>query len=443
MPVSPARVWAVRILLEIEEKQAFSNLALARLPRELPARDRALATELVAGTTRMRRTLDRVLAQFVKRPLGKLQTPILTTMRLGAYQILFLSRVPARAAVYESVELARNYGREGAASLVNAVLRHLPNVDLEKLNWSADPATRIGERHSYPDWIVERWVAEYGLEGAEALARSQNEPLPLCLRTNLLRTDRDALLEALRGAGVEAEPSPVTREGVRLRSAPAITSLPGYNEGWWYVQGEAAMLAATALDPQPGETVADVGAAPGGKTTHVAELMRDKGRVIAIEPHEGRLALVKENAERLGLSCIRLEARSAEEPLGIKVDRALVDAPCSGLGTLYRKADTRWRMTPAEADALPAMQSRMLDAVAKAIKPGGALLYSTCTTLRSENRDVAERFLATHPDFTAGDLTPALPEKWHGDAAGGMIQILPHRHGTEGFFLARFDRRHG
>ena len=442
MPVSPARVWATRILLDIEEKQAYANLALSRLPKDMPARDRALATELVAGTTRMRRTLDWVLGRFVKRPLGKIQPPVLVIMRMGAYQILFLSRVPARAAVHESVELARNYAHEGAASLVNAVLRHLPNVDLEKLAWPTDPQERIAERFSYPDWIVERWVADYGIEGAEALARAQNEPPPLCLRTNLLRTTRDALLVALNEAGVEAEPSPVAPEGVRLHGAPAVTTLPGYHEGWWYVQGEAAMLAAPALDPQPGEIVADVGAAPGGKTTHLAELMHDKGKVLAVEPHEGRLGMVVDNARRLGLKCIKPLARSVEEALDVKVDRALVDAPCSGLGTLYRKADTRWRMTPQEADALPALQLRMLEAIAPAIKPGGALLYSTCTTLQAENRAVALRFLEGHPEFLPGDLRHALPSEWHADAVGGMIQILPQRHGTEGFFLARFDRGH-
>jgi 16S rRNA (cytosine967-C5)-methyltransferase len=201
------------------------------------------------------------------------------------------------------------------------------------------------------------------------------------------------------------------------------------------------MLAAPALDPQPGEIVADVGAAPGGKTTHLAERMRDEGTVLAIEPHAGRLALIAENSRRLGLTSIRPVASSGFDAVGQPVERALVDAPCSGLGTLYRKADLRWRATPQDADALVDLQSKLLAAVAEAVRPGGAIVYATCTTRAAENQGVASRFLAAHPEFQAGDLRHALPPGWHADAAGGMIQLLPHCHGTEGFFLARFNRR--
>ncbi len=386
----------------------------------------------------MRRALDFILDRHLKRPAADLDPALRCVLEMSAYQILYLSRIPTRAAIHEGVELARKVGHEGTAKLANAVLRRVAQAELDAVPWPVEPLGRIATRHSYPDWLVARWAAEYGLEEAEALAAAQNRPLPLCLRVNMLKTSRDAVLARFAAAGVAADPSPIAVEGVRLREGgPPVARLPGYNEGWWYVQGEAAMLAATALDPQPGETIADIGAAPGGKTTHLAERMRNSGRILAIEPHAGRLALVVENARRLGITCITPLERSAEEPLGEVVDRALVDAPCSGLGTLYRKADLRWRMTAAEADKLPELQLRLLETAGRAVKAGGALLYATCTTLRAENRDVAEAFLARNPGFKRGDLVAA---GWREEARGGMMQFLPHRHGTEGFFLARFDK---
>ena len=435
-----AREAALQLLLDIETKGAYANLALAGLPETMPRRERHLATELVSGVTRMRRTLDSALDQISKHPMAGMKPALRNVLRLGAYQILFLDRIPERAAIHEAVAMARRVGHEGVAKLTNAILRKLAFNGWEGLTWPDDPAQRIAVRWSYPDWLIERWIAAYGVEDAEALARAEDKALQLTLRTNLCRTTREALLARLEDEGWGADTSPVTPEGVRLLEQAAVASLPGYEEGWWYVQGEGAMLAAAALDPRPGETIADVGAAPGGKSTHIAERMRDEGTVLAIEPHEGRLALVIQNAERLGLTCIRPVPRRAEEGVGTLVDRALVDAPCSGLGTLYRKADARWHVTPQEIRDLAALQGSILDAVAPSVKPGGVLVYSTCTIGREENEDVVAAFLGRHPEFRPGDLRFALPAEWRGEADDGMIQLLPHRHGTEGFFIARLDR---
>jgi len=385
----------------------------------------------------MRRALDHALGIHLSRPVDALDPALRSVLRLGSYQLLYLTRIPARAAIHESVALARQTGHEGHAKIANAVLRKVSQTPPGALPWPAEPIEAIATRHSYPDWIITLWARERGLEEAEQIARAQNEPLPVVLRVNTLKVSREALLERFAAHGIAAEPSRLAPEGVRLGEAAAIPGLPGYDEGWWYVQGEAAMLAASALDPQPGETIADIGAAPGGKATHLAERMRDTGRVLAVEPHAGRLALVVENARRLGISCIEPVQRSGEEPPGSPVDRALVDAPCSGLGTLYRKADLRWRMTPEEAAKLPELQLGLLEAAAVAVKPGGALLYATCTISRAENEGVAESFLARHPEFSPGVFGAG---EWRDGARAGMIQLLPHRHGTEGFFLARFDR---
>lgn len=434
-----ARAQALQTLIDIEDKGAYANLALQEIKGQSP-RDRALITELVNGTTRRRRHLDHVLSAFLTKPLASLTSPIRNNLRMGAYQLLYM-RTPSHAALDEAVKLAYRFGHPGVAKLTNAILRRVQREG-GIVPLPADPLEALAVAESLPDWIVRRWTEAYGPETAAALAKASHQPLPLTIRTNTLRTTRDALLPTFAAAGAVAEPSPVVPEGIRFPAGVALGELPGYNEGSWYVQGEAAMLTSRIVDPRPGETVADIGAAPGGKTTHMAALMRDEGRILAVDPHEGRLALVAENAERLGEHIIHLCPQEGTVPLETPVDRALVDAPCSGLGVLYRKSDLRWRLTPAEADALPAEQEAMLAAVARAVKPGGVLVYATCTILPAENERVVERFLASHPEFAPGDLAPYLPEAWQQDAKDGMIQLMPHRHGVEGFFIARLERRH-
>ncbi|HEY9854790.1 MAG TPA: 16S rRNA (cytosine(967)-C(5))-methyltransferase RsmB, partial [Stenomitos sp.] len=418
---------------------AYANLALQAITGQSP-RDRALITELVNGTTRRRRHLDHVLSAFLSKPLSALTTPIRNNLRMGAYQLLYTG-IAAHAALDEAVKLAYRFGHPGVAKLTNAVLRRVQregqNVPLPE-----DPQAALAIRESLPDWIIDRWVAAYGLATATELARASHQPLPVSLRTNTLKTTRETLLAEFAAAGVTAVPSPVVPEGIRFPEGVALGELPGYNEGSWYVQGEAAMLTSRIVDPRPGETVADIGAAPGGKTTHMAALMQDQGRILAIDPHAGRLALVAENAERLGEHIVTLCPQEGTVPLESPVDRALVDAPCSGLGVLYRKSDLRWRLKPEEADALPTEQEAILAVAAQAVKPGGVLVYATCTILPAENERVVERFLASHPDFAPGDLAPHLPESWRADARDGMIQLMPHRHGVEGFFIARLERRH-
>lgn len=434
-----ARAQALQTLIDIEDKGAYANLALQAITGQSP-RDRALITELVNGTTRRRRHLDHVLGAFLSKPLATLTTPIRNNLRMGAYQLLYTS-IPPHAALDEAVKLAFRFGHPGVAKLTNAVLRRVQREG-KSVPLPSDPIPAIGVQESLPDWIVQRWADAYGLDTARELAKASHQPLPVTLRANTLRTTRDDLLATFAQAEVTAVPSPVVPEGIRFPEGVALGDLPGYNEGSWYVQGEAAMLTSRIVDPRPGETVADIGAAPGGKTTHMAALMQDQGRILAIDPHEGRLALVAENAERLGEHIVTLCPQEGTVPLESPVDRALVDAPCSGLGVLYRKSDLRWRLQPEEADALPSEQEAILAAVAQAVKPGGVLVYATCTILPAENERVVERFLAAHPDFGPGDLAPYLPEAWRQDAKDGMIQLMPHRHGVEGFFIARLERRH-
>ena len=444
MSPNPRRL-ALEKLIAIETQGAFSNLALNDLPPDLDPRDRALVVSLVQGVTRMRRMLDTALSRLLtKTPLEDLTPPIRNILRMGAYQLLCTDIAP-HAAIHESVKLARRYGHEGVSKLTNGVLRSLQRQAEPLAFTENDPITALGVRHSLPDWLVRRWVDQLGLEEATELARSANQSFPLTLRVNRLKTSRDAFLARLAELGIAAEASPVDPDGIRLPEAVPLARIPGYNEGDWYVQGEAAMLVSRIVDPRPGETIADIGAAPGGKTTHLAALMNDQGRILAVDPHAGRLGVLAENAKRLGVTRIEVRTQDGTQPLGEPVDRALVDAPCSGFGVMYRKADLRWRATPEEVDALPALQRRILDAVAADVKPGGVLVYATCTVNRAENQDVIRAFLADHPEFAPSDLRDWLPEGWRNDAedGGSMIQLSPNRHGVEGFFVARLERHHG
>lgn len=440
-PAAPqtGREAALHNLMAIEEGGSYANLVTGRGTQALSDAERRLATELTQGVTRRRGTLDWTLGQLLKDPLEKLTPPIRNLLRLGAYQLLYLTKVPASAAVNESVKLAHRYGHAGVAKLVNGVLRTLDRRrgELEPPRFETDPVAAMTHRYALPPWLAERWVERYG-EAAESLGAWSLVPPRLALRVNTIKATVEQVTAALAAAGVAFEPSAVVPEGLRLQGTVDVTALPGYNEGWWYVQDEGAMLISRCLDPQPGETVIDVGAAPGGKTTHLAQLMGNRGTVLAVDSHAGRLQLLQENCERLGVDIVTLVERSGADLSDLpQADRILLDVPCSGLGVLPRKPDVRWRQTPAGIQALTAIQDALLDAAATRVKPGGRVVYSTCTISREENQDRIRRFLATHPDFSLGDLAPHLPEAWRTDIEDtGMIQLWPPRHGVDGFFIA-------
>ncbi|MDB5096248.1 MAG: hypothetical protein JWM80_669 [Cyanobacteria bacterium RYN_339] len=426
-------------MLAIDEGGGYANLSRVH---DVEAADRALVHELVSGVTRRRGTLDWTLGRLLTRPLADLTAPIRNILRMGAYQLLFLDRVPARAAVDESVKLAHAYGHAGVAKLVNGVLRNLDRrrAELEPPAFAEAPQAALEARYSLPPWLASRWLAAYGGEAEQLGAWSVGTPR-LSLRVNSLKAERDQVLAALAEAGVPAEPSPLAPEGIRLAGGFDVTALPGYNEGWWYVQDEAAMLVARCLDPKAGETVIDVGAAPGGKTTHLAQLMGDRGRILAVDQRGARLRLLEENLERLGVTCVESIEQDAVDLGGLpQADRILLDVPCSGLGVLPRKPDIRWRQSEAEIMGLAGIQRRLLDAAHDVLKPGGTMVYSTCTIGPTENQEVIMGFLAANPGYRLGSLAPFLPAAWAADIEqGGMIQLLPHRHGVDGFFIARLE----
>lgn len=440
-PVSQARFEALGILVRVEQDRAFADIALQHgLDRaRLDPRDAALCAEIVYGTLRWRRHLDWRLGPPLKRPLSKLDPWVRALLRLTAYQLLFLDRVPRWAAVDEAVSLARLKSRTpGPAEFVNAVLRALTRATAAP-PLPADPVEAAAIRWSFPDWIAARWILRYGLEGAEKLMAALNERPPVTIRANTLRISREDLAARLRDVElVETEPTPLAPEGLTLRRG-AVGRWEVFAAGLCAIQDEASMLIARLLDPQPGELVADTCAAPGTKATHLAQLMRDRGRIVAIDPHAARLRLLAQSAARLGTGIIECHAGGVAAVAGRwkgRCDRALVDAPCSNLGVLRRNPDVKWKRQAEDLARLADKQRGILAAAAAMVKPGGRLVYATCSLEPEENDAVVRAFLDGHPEWR-----PDPPAEFPVPAdAAGVIRCLPHLHGTDGFTAARLVR---
>jgi len=440
--VSPARVEALRILCRVEEDQAFADLALdAALERaKLPPRDRALTTELVYGTLRWQRRLDWILAPHSRRRLERLDPWVRNLLRLTAYQLQFLHKVPHWAAVNDAVSLAKRRGHGEAASFINAVLRSLTRSGGSLPPLPDDPVEAAATRLAFPSWIATRWVARLGLEEAERLMTALDERPEITIRASLLKCSRPKLLRRLNEEEeVACSATTFVPEGLVLESPGPAFRFKAFKEGWFTFQDVASILVGHLLAPKPGETVADICAAPGTKTTHLAALMQNSGKVIAIDPHAGRLRLVGQAAKRLGISIVECRGGSAEAlapKFKDRFDRVLVDAPCSNLGVLRRNPDVKWRRTEADLRRLSDRQRTILEAAASMCRPGGALVYATCSLEPEENEAVVLPFLETHPEWRF-DPPPSFPIPLD---PPGVLRCLPHRHGTDGFTAFRLRK---
>ncbi len=444
-PPSRARAVAARVLERVLTGAAYADHALdAELARRhLDPRDSALATELVYGTLRWQRYLDWVLAPHSRRRLNSLDPAPLVLLRLTAYQLVFLTRIPPFAAVNDAVELCRqSRAKPGVAAFVNAVLRAFARRGPREREPSlpADPIDALATRCSFPTWLAARWVARYGAEEAEALMRAMNERPPLTLRTNTLKLDRDGLAARLRQEErLSVRPTPHAPEGLVVEPGGRPAAWRAFADGAFVVQDEASMLVARLLAPRPGDTAVDACAAPGTKTTHVAQLMDNRGRVLALDPQPARLALVREATARLGVTVVEtldgaVEALAPRFTEGC--DAVLVDAPCSNLGVLRRNPDVKWRRQPADIPVAVERQRSILTAAATMVKPGGRLVYATCSLEPEENDELARAFLAAHADFQT-DPPPEFVLPLDPD---GVLRCLPHRHGTDGFTAIRLRR---
>jgi 16S rRNA (cytosine967-C5)-methyltransferase len=446
-----ARSLAADILDATEKRDAWAEVlldgALSSHP-ELAQRDKALTTQLVYGVLRHRYRLDRYIETGAKRPINKLQSEVVTLLRLGAFQLLNLDRIPASAAVNETVTLAKTRGLPKAAGLVNAVLRAISDGRATPAKPDGD-AEELALAHSVPLWLARRWIEDEGLLGATLLAEATTSPPPLFLRAldEGPSDERDAVLKELQSIG-EAGPGSYSPKGVWIRGAGNPRELAPVREGRAIVQGQASQLVPLILAPQPGWRVLDLCSAPGLKTTHLAELVGGEGSVTAVELHQHRAAEVQGLADALGYNNIKVvcaDARSfaSEEPF----DAILADVPCTGLGILAHAPERKWRITEAQPKELATLQGEILDNAAALLRPGGVLVYSTCTTARAENEAVVEKFLSDHPDFSLerADAMCAID----GDLldAAGHLRTFPRPRPTaagsylDGFFAARLVKK--
>lgn len=441
-----ARETAIKVLQAVHQEGAYANVALAQsLRREnLTDLERRFATELVYGIVKAGDTLDWMLGRYLNRPLDKIPPMIVEILRLGIYQLFFLDKIPVSAACNESVKLAKKYGHQGTVRFVNAVLRTAAR-EPERASFprgEGNALQRLALETEHPAWLVEEWLKRFGEAETRRLCAFNNEPAVLSLRTNTLRMDREQLLTRLQSAGIEARASAWAPEGVLCSDHGRMDDMAALQEGLCQAQDESSMQVAHVVAPLPGEFIIDACSAPGGKATHLAALMQDRGRVVAADIYPKKLARIEENAARLGIKSIEAlccDAREIGQRYQGQADRLLLDVPCSGLGVLRRRPDARWRKKKEEIRDLPALQQEIFRGAAAAVKPGGVLVYSTCTIHPAENEAVVEGFLSDHPAFSLEMTGHFLPLKKR-DVP--MVQFYPQRDGIDGFFIARLRRRH-
>lgn len=445
-----ARDTALEVLTAVEQEGAYSNLLLngALQKAGLSGPDAGLATELVYGTISRLNTIDYFLEQFVAKGLAKLQPWVRNLLRLSFYQLYYLDRIPPHAAVNEAVNIAKRRGHQGISGMVNGVLRNVFRRKAELvLPTDLPPVKRIALEHSHPEWLVARWVKQYGEETAEAICKANNEPPSVSVRINRSRISRDALLDEMREQGLDAAPSEVSPDGIIVRSGGNMALTSWYREGLISVQDESSMLVGEAVDPKQGMSVLDCCAAPGGKTCHIAEIMDGSGEVVANDIHPHKAKLIEDQAERLGLSNVRTlsgdAAELSERFAPESFDRLLLDAPCSGLGVIRRKPDLKWAKSPEDIADISSLQRGLLDAVCGLVKPGGLLVYSTCTIEKTENGEVVREFLNRHPEFYLAEDQPKggknLERAYAREPIG--LQILPQDAHSDGFYIARLVKR--
>jgi 16S rRNA (cytosine967-C5)-methyltransferase len=436
---SGPRGTAVKILNRVERTDSYLDKVLdaeLRSP-DLSDPDKGLLSELVHGVLRWQNKLDWVLNGFSHGNFAKSEINVKNTLRVALYQVLFLERVPHAAAVNEGVEFIKRIRGEKPAGLVNAVLRNIiRNIDgIRYPDPAEDQAQYMAVFFSHPLWMVKRWIARYGVEETTALLSANNERPHLSIRANQLKTDRASLLRLLQQLQVQASPSRWLDQFIRARGLSRIGQMEAFRNGLFTVQDESASLPCLLLDARPGDRVLDLCAAPGGKTTNIAEMMKNEGEVVAVDKYDGKLNLIRTSCDRLGLRNVTFLAADASTMDLEPADRVLLDAPCSGLGVLSKKPDIKWKRDTADIVKLTVIQKEIIENAARMVKPGGVLVYSTCTIEPEENEDVVRCFLEKHPEFRLEDAKNFVPHDFV--TPEGFVTTFPHTHGMDGSFAVR------
>lgn len=435
--MSNAREIAVHILYDTEYKDAYANLVLKETlskHKDLSQKDKGFITRLVYGTVSRRLTLEYIIEQYSKIKLKKISKYILLILKLGIYQIIYMDKVPNSAAVNESVKLAKRYGHSSSAGFVNGLLH---SVIRNGVKYPDDVIQRAAYEYSYPVTLVKKWCDDFGYDFAVELMQAMNEDPEISLRVNSLKASPDMILKKFSGFS----PSPYY-ENALTASGFDISGSELYKNGMIIAQDISAMLASVVLNPKKGEKVLDLCAAPGGKTTHMAELMENEGEIIACDIHEHKTELIDKNAHRMGIDIIQtvcIDSSVYRSSLDSRFDKVLADVPCSGWGIIKRKPDIKWKNP--DMEKLSALSEKILTNAMKYVKIGGELVFSTCTINREENEERLNKLLSENDNFVRADITDLLPEGLaHSTAADGYVTFYPNVDGIDGFFIAKIIR---
>ena len=449
----PGRLLALQTLLAVERQNCFADDAFAKSATHanLSHEDQALAFELVYGVLRHRASLDWQLNAVASRPVHRLPKVVAAILRLGAYQMRYLDRIPVSAAVNESVKLAKGVKGRDWSGVVNGILRNLNRTEVEWPDMAQDPVNGLSVTYSCPNWLTRRWLDRWGLKATEAMCRHTLTIPPLTLRTNTLRCSREQLEARLGEEGYTVSRTAVSPQGLILEKCGSLQALPVLQEGWCYVEDEAAQLVSLLLDVTPGQRVLDACAAPGGKCSHLAALMQNQGEIVATDPEPRRLKRLESNLQTLGITCVQTAEISEEISFASPAfhdtwgrtgfDRILVDAPCSGLGVLRRHPEAKWQKTASQLDRHAERQSGILEQVAPYLRPGGVLVYSACSTEPEETTQVVSRFCQDHPEFCHESSAGWLPPHAHSlTNPDGDFLTSGFHYNMDGFFAARLRR---
>lgn len=443
-----ARETAVTILTKLEEKQGFSNLVLQNELKhsQLDVRDKGLVTELVYGTIQRLNTIDYIANHFLtKRTIEKLEPWLRQLLRVAVYQIRYLDKIPDHAIVNEAVELAKKLGHKGIAGFVNGVIRNIIRSPQEPKmpNQQKNLIKYLSLTHSVPEWLIRKWVDDFGQGNVESFLPFINTTAPFTIRYNSLKNSAQAFQHLLDEADIEWTKSSHVEDAYYLHNIGDVSNAKLFQEGAFTIQDESSMLVAKVMAPFPKATVLDGCAAPGGKTTHIAEIQSDEGQILANELHPHKIALIEQLQKRLGIKSIRTRMGDfLEYREDVLYDFVLIDAPCSGLGVVRRKPELKWRMTEATMQSLQSLQRKLIRHAATFVKPGGYLVYSTCTMNRAENHSIVDEFLSEFQEFVGENIKPMIPETVQSIMENQYsIQLLPHHLNSDGFYIAKLKRK--
>lgn len=442
-----ARKEAFIIFNSIMTKGAYSGIEIRKNLNKsnLDKNDRALVTEIVNGTLRNLIKIDWIISRFVKLNPKKITPSIRDILRCGIYQIMFLDKIPDFAVCNESVELAKLYGNSGAAKFVNGVLRNIVrNKDNILLPDKANIIEYYSIEYSHPTWMVDLWIKDYGVDFTEKLLKANNVAPPLTIRINKLKTDKDEMLNSLNDINITTSSGLLNDEAINIKGSSSLDNMDLFKKGFFQVQDESSMLVGKIMNPKAGDLIIDVCSAPGGKATHMAEIMGNQGKIIARDIHKHKLNLIEQNCKRLGIKIIEtqlFDAAKVDNTLFGKADGVLVDAPCSGLGLVRRKPDLRWKREEQDIGKLSELQLLILKNASLYVKTGGALVYSTCTLNTEENIQIVREFLSYDSSFKLDSIERFLPANIDAPhKKDGYLELYPNVHGTDGFFIARMTK---